>query len=56
MGSCVPQLDIPNYIAMFHQGRLPVKRLVTHRIKLDEINEGFDLLASGDAGRILMTL
>jgi len=29
---------------------------VTHRIKLDEINEGFDLLATGDAGRILMAV
>jgi len=56
MGSCVPRRDIPNYIAMFQEGRLPVKRLVTHRIKLDEINEGFDLLASGNAGRILMAL
>ncbi len=56
MGSCVPQRDIPNYIGMFQRGRLPVERLVTHRIKLDEINEGFDLLASGDAGRILMAI
>ena len=56
MGSCVPQRDIPNYIEMFQRGRLPVERLVTHRIKLDEINEGFDLLASGDAGRILMAI
>jgi alcohol dehydrogenase len=56
MGSCVPRRDIPNYIEMFRRGRLPVERLVTHRIALDEINEGFDLLASGDAGRILMTI
>lgn len=56
MGSCVPQRDIPNYIGMFQRGRLPVERLVTHRIRLDEINEGFDLLASGDAGRILMAI
>jgi alcohol dehydrogenase len=56
MGSCVPQRDIPNYIAMFQRGRLPVQRLVTHRIKLDEINAGFDMLASGDAGRILLAL
>jgi alcohol dehydrogenase len=56
MGSCVPQRDIPNYIEMFQRGRLPVERLVTHRIKLAEINAGFDLLASGDAGRILMSL
>jgi alcohol dehydrogenase len=56
MGSCVPQRDIPNYIEMFQRGRLPVERLVTHRIRLAEINEGFDLLASGNAGRILMAL
>jgi len=56
MGSCVPQRDIPNYIEMFQRGRLPVERLVTNRIKLEEINEGFDLLASGDAGRILMAV
>jgi alcohol dehydrogenase len=56
MGSCVPQRDIPNYIEMWQRGRLPVERLVTHRIKLQEINEGFDLLASGDAGRILMAV
>ncbi len=56
MGSCVPQRDIPNYIEMYQRGRLPVERLVTHRIKLHEINEGFDLLASGDAGRILISI
>ncbi len=56
MGSCVPQRDIPNYIEMFRCGRLLVERLVTHRIALEEINEGFDLLASGDAGRILLAL
>ncbi len=56
MGSCVPQRDIPNYIEMFQRGRLPVERLVTHRITLSEINEGFDLLASGDAGRILLSI
>lgn len=56
MGSCVPQRDIPNYIQMFRRGRLPVERLVTHRIPLDQINEGFDLLASGSAGRILMSI
>ena len=55
MGSCVPQRDIPNYIEMFQRGRLAVERLVTDRIKLEEINEGFDLLASGNAGRILMS-
>jgi alcohol dehydrogenase len=56
MGSCVPQRDIPNYIQMFQRGRLPVERLVTHRMGLAEINAGFDLLASGGAGRILLAV
>jgi alcohol dehydrogenase len=56
MGSCVPQRDIPNYIRMSQRGQLPVERLVTHRIQLDEINEGFDLLATGNAGRIVMAI
>ena len=51
LGSAVPARDIPRYIALYRAGRLPVDRLVTHRIKLDEINLGFDRLASGEAIR-----
>jgi alcohol dehydrogenase len=51
LGSSVPARDIPHYIALYRAGRLPVDRLVTHRIKLDEINLGFDRLASGEAIR-----
>ena len=39
--------DIPRYIALYRQGRLPVDRLMSERIRLDEINEAFDRLASG---------
>ena len=31
--------------------RLPVARLLTHRLALDDVNAGFDRLASGEAGR-----
>jgi alcohol dehydrogenase len=51
LGSSVPARDIPHYIALYRAGRLPVDRLVTHRIKLDEINLGFDRLANGEAIR-----
>ena len=51
LGSCVPALDIPRYIDLYLAGRLPVDRLLTHRISLDEVNEGFDRLASGEAVR-----
>ena len=51
LGSSVPARDIPHYIALYRAGRLPVDRLVTHRIKLGEINLGFDRLANGEAVR-----
>jgi alcohol dehydrogenase len=51
LGSAVPARDIPNYIALYKAGRLPVDKLITHRLNLDQINEGFDRLASGAAVR-----
>lgn len=51
MGSAVPQRDIPRYIALHRAGRLPVEKLLTHTLKLDEINAGFDRLARGEAVR-----
>ncbi len=51
MGSAVPSRDLPRYIALYQAGRLPVDRLLTHRLKLEEINQAFDRLASGEAVR-----
>ena len=51
LGSCVPTRDLPRFVALYAAGRLPVDRLLTHRIALDDINEGFDRLASGEAVR-----
>ena len=51
LGSCIPKQDLPRFIALYKEGRLPVDRLLTHRIALDDINEGFDRLARGDAVR-----
>lgn len=51
VGSCVPIRDIPRFAQMMVQGQLPIEKLVTHRLKLSEINEGFERLAAGDAIR-----
>ncbi len=51
LGSCVPSRDIPRFIAMYREGRLPVDRLLSHRLQPDQINEGFDRLARGEAVR-----
>ena len=44
MGSCVPVRDIPRFIDLYLQGRLPVDRLIDGRIGFDGINAGFDRL------------
>lgn len=51
LGSCIPSRDIPAYIELYKSGRLPVEQLITHKIRLNEINEGFERLAKGDAIR-----
>mgnify|MGYP003632635612 CR=1 FL=1 len=51
LGSGVPSRDIPRFLGLYKRGKLPVDRLLTHRIALDDINEGFDRLASGEAIR-----
>ena len=51
VGSCVPLRDIPAFGEMMMGGKLPVGRLMTHRIGLEDLNEGFERLAAGEAIR-----
>lgn len=56
LGSCVPTRDIPRYVQLFQEGRLPVDKLVSGIIRLEEINEGFDQLDQGKVVRLLLKL
>lgn len=56
VGSSVPQRDIPRFLDLYNQGRLPIDKLVAKFITLDEINEGFDDLAKGEYSRILIKM
>jgi alcohol dehydrogenase len=51
IGTCVPIRDIPRYVALYRAGRLPVDRLMSGKLTLDQINEGFDRLHDGKAVR-----
>lgn len=51
LGSSVPTRDIPRFIELYRAGRLPVDRLLSHRLEIEQLNEGFDRLASGEAIR-----
>lgn len=56
VGSCVPKRDIPKFINLLKQGRLPVDKLMSDMIELDQINEGFDMLAKGESSRKIIKL
>lgn len=51
IGTCVPARDLPRYVSLYRAGRLPVNRLMTGRLRLEDINEGFDRLHAGEAVR-----
>jgi alcohol dehydrogenase len=55
IGTCVPSRDLPRYIELYLAGKLPVNRLMSGRMKLEQINEGFDLLHEGKAVRQVVT-
>jgi alcohol dehydrogenase len=56
LGSCVPSRDIPRYIEWYQQGKLPVDRLLSETLALDDINGAFDRLARGEGVRQVVTL
>ena len=47
MGSCVPKRDIPRFLGLYQRGKLPVGKLRSGFITLEQINEGFDRLSEG---------
>ncbi len=51
LGSAVPARDIPRFVELWRDGKLPVEKLVSATLALDEINSGMDELADGRAVR-----
>ncbi len=56
LGSAIPSRDIPRYIALYQAGRLPVDRLLTSTVRLEDLNNAFDTLAAGTAIRQVLLL
>lgn len=56
MGSCIPSRDIPRYISLFLDGRLPVDRLMSRSISFGELNEAFDRLANVTTVREILVI
>lgn len=47
LGSGVPAADITRYINLYKAGKLPVNKMLGKAFSLDQINEGFDHMATG---------
>jgi Zn-dependent alcohol dehydrogenase len=54
-GGTYPPIDIPIYLGMYSKGILPIDRILSERLRIEEVNHGFDLLKSGHPGRTVVT-
>jgi S-(hydroxymethyl)glutathione dehydrogenase/alcohol dehydrogenase len=50
-GDINPQIDIPRYIDLYMNGKLPIDKLITKTYGLDEINQAFEALEKGQVIR-----
>lgn len=55
-GKFSPSKQIPRYIRMHKAGVLSTGNIISHKMKLEQINEAIDLVRSGQAGRILIEM
>jgi S-(hydroxymethyl)glutathione dehydrogenase/alcohol dehydrogenase len=54
-GSAAPRVDIPKMIDLYRDGQLKLDELLTHRFPIEEINEAYDALQSGETLRSVVT-
>ena len=54
-GSAAPRVDIPEMIDLYRDGQLKLDELLTHRFPIEEINEAYDALQSGETLRSVVT-
>lgn len=51
-----PNEDIPRYIALYNRGKLELDSFITDHFSLDKINDAFELVRTGKAGRVALDL
>ena len=44
-----PLYDIPRYVDLYMKGQLPLDKLITHHVKLDDINKAVEMLQKGES-------
>ena len=46
--------DVPKIVDWYMDGKLKIDELITHKLKLEQINEGFDLMKRGESIRSIV--
>ena len=55
-GDCLPERDFPTLITLFLEGRFPLDKFVSERIGLDQIEDAFHKMHSGEVLRSVVVL
>ena len=55
-GDIVAPVDIPRYVDMFMEGKLPIDKLITRNYQLDQINEAFEAMKNGEVIRSVIKI
>jgi Zn-dependent alcohol dehydrogenase len=55
-GKTNPDEDIKRYVNLYNGGKLNISKVITHRFKIDKINDAIETLRSGNAGRIIIDI
>ena len=55
-GDCLPERDFPMLVDLYQQGRLPLEKFVSERIKLDEVEQAFHTMHEGNVLRSVVVL
>ena len=54
LGDCWPNRDIPRLVALWQRGDLDLQSIITHRVPLDGVNEGFNHLRAAKGVRTVV--
>jgi len=55
-GDCLPERDFPALVDLYQQGRLPLDKFVSERIKLDQVEDAFATMHRGEVLRSVVVL
>ena len=55
-GDCLPERDFPALVDLYQQGRLPLEKFVSERVKLDQVEEAFATMHRGEVLRSVVVL